>query len=79
MEDCVMNPTAVGSCGRPTERVGNHKLSPPIGRRENRRGSGEGRPPGSSRLGGSLRECGSRVGCGLQSSEGLMETEEVNQ
>ena len=73
---------SVGSCGHPTERVQNHKLSStPLGTRwrENRRGSGEGRPPGGSSLGGSLLECGFRVGCGLQSSEGPVETVKVNQ
>ena len=60
---------SVGSCGHPTERVQNHKLSStPLGIRwrENRRGSGEGRPPGGSSLGGSLLECGFRVGCVIE-------------
>lgn len=65
---------SIGSCRHPTERVQNHKLSPRVGHtrwRENRRGSGEGRPLEAADQVGGLLECGFRVERGFRRGVGF--------
>ena len=68
-----MNPSAFASVGSQQRAYRATSCHLPLGttRREDRRGAGEGRPPGSSRL------CGNAE-CGPRSSVGPMETEQVN-